>query len=234
MTHVWVTRTQPAADRFASELRRAGFSVSVEPLIRVRPTDSELQYKPADVAVFLSQHAAHMVDLDKLNTKRYLAIGNATRREVHLRGIKSCEIPEVASSEGLLAWFNEHAGGASSVLIVKGVGGRTLLRDRLLSRGMAVEECEVYRRERVKLRRTFDLRFDAIEVSSVEALRALIGRVSPGEQHILESADLVIASRRIATEACKAGFRNVHIAQDTSARAFAIRMRQLPLLKLSR
>jgi len=54
---VWITRSQPGADRQAAALRDAGHEVVVAPVIRIEATGSAPPAGPFDVLVFLSEHA---------------------------------------------------------------------------------------------------------------------------------------------------------------------------------
>ena len=228
MTRVWVTRTQPSAEPFATELRKAGLSVTTRPLIRVVPTKSKSPVLAPDAAIFLSQNAARLADLDQLQPKRYIAIGNATRLELLRKGVMCCDMPPIASSEGLLDWLNLRRVTPLSVLIVTGQGGRKLLRDGMLSHGASVEEWEVYRRECVKPRFEKVGLFDAVEISSVAALESLYWLFAQEHRCTSDGMVLVVASRRIACEARKLGFQDVQVTKDASARGFIAQLRQIP------
>jgi uroporphyrinogen-III synthase len=77
---------------------------------------------------------------------RHAAIGCATARVLEQHGIRIDACPADATSEGLLALpqFAQPAG--QQVLLVKGEGGRTVLRETLGSRGASVCVLDVYRR----------------------------------------------------------------------------------------
>ena len=148
-----------------------------------------------------------------------MAIGTATREALSNVGI-CADVPERASSDGVVANVTGTLKPASSVLVVCGEDGRGFLPDRLKSLGHNVYVWQVYRRvlgsRRPRLRRDCDI----VELSSVISMRAYWKVV---RRHALMSTEepyLVVPSRRIGKQGRLLGFGRVHVAADASARAF--------------
>lgn len=226
MTHIWVTRSQPGASRFAQSLHKAGLTVTLEPLIKVVSLQIETPVVHSDLAVFLSQNAARLADLEQLRVNRVVAIGKGTKRELEKRGLRCIGTPDIASSEGLLTWVAEKGWLGQSVLIVTGRGGRKHLRDRWLEAGLTVSEWEVYSREKVRVQSNRLASVDAIEISSSAALSSLIRNLHDNRECVLQDACLLVPSRRIGSEALKAGFREIHVTRNATASGFIQLLRQ--------
>ena len=111
--------------------------------------------------------------------------------------------------------LNEIAG--RKVLILRGVGGREYLAQTLSSRGAFTDFGELYRRQvqhHDGPRVASELRgrgLSAVTVHSGESLAAL-GELGEAHLHELFTMPLVVPSDRVAAQARKRGFLNVHNA----------------------
>jgi len=141
-------------------------------------------------------------------------IGTATAAALTQLGHRVDITPKMMSSEGLLA---EPALQVASqrVLIVRGQGGRELLRETLTQRGCTVEVCEVYERvaaqpdaaqleAAVQLLRNGEL--DVISITSVDTLSALDALLPEPERQLAHRVPLLAGSARIAAEAKALGW----------------------------
>ena len=147
---VWLTRTRPGADRQAQILRAAGHEPLVCPALTIAEEPGCAPRGPFSDVVFLSEHAVRL-GVPRLATEpwfagaRTYAVGAATAGHLAEAGIRA-DVPEDASSEGLLALPEFADARGRAVLIVCGAGGRDLLEKALAARGARVEKLVVYRR----------------------------------------------------------------------------------------
>jgi len=176
-----------------------------------------IRHATNDLVIFLSVHAvmhgAHLVSLEP--PTRVGAIGKATEAALTERGHSVHLVPESGfTSESLLAHPELADLPLQRVLLVRGEGGRTLLRDFFIERGATVDTLEVYRRVRPApdeaLREQVEARWaedgiDVVTATSVETLTNLIELLSERGRHFLRSTPLLVPSGRIADAARSAG-----------------------------
>lgn len=228
MTVVWVTRTEPGASLMARHLRRAAIQSSVAPLVSIQRITSDSPQGSYDLAVYLSQHTARCIDVGDVDAKRHIAIGAATQRALSHLGISS-ELPDHVSSEGVVKNVTENLKSGSSVLIVCGEGGRTLLPDTLRNLGYSVSVWRVYRRVRETRKPRLGRECEIVEISSVESMetyRTIIRR------HALVNSEepcLVVPSRRIGKYGKLLGFERLCVSTGASSRAFVRVIQRLTL-----
>src|SRR5690606_26730779 len=143
-----------------------------------------------DLIVFASvnavAHGAHLID--KSPTARIAAIGKATAAALAEASLPADIVPETGfTSEALLAHPDFTLPDNARVLIVRGSGGREMLRETLTARGLVVETLDVYRRVRPEIdaatRDAIEARWasegiDVVTVTSVETLHNLIALLS--------------------------------------------------------
>ncbi|MGB7906132.1 MAG: uroporphyrinogen-III synthase, partial [Steroidobacteraceae bacterium] len=149
-----VTRPAAQAGRFLALARAAGALCIPYPTLQIDRTAlddaarARLQSRAWDWAVFTSANAVEsaLAQCPAPLAMRHAAVGRATARALERRGVKVDTRPESANSEGLLELPEFAALAGRGVLLVKGSGGRELLRDALRARGADVLELEVYRR----------------------------------------------------------------------------------------
>ena len=226
---ILLTRSDKQNSVFESCLRRVpdlpdGTRIVSKPLIRavaveLPPSSKEkiLDLDRYDRIVFISQNAVEY-GLPDLNnywpqwplSLSWYAIGPATAKKLKEYGIES-EQPQLASSEGLLA-LPTLTGEVGRVLIIRGVGGRELLRETLTERGATVDYLEVYRREAIDHGAYFNRGLQAeviVPVYSGEAVDRLMELV-PDYSRL----KLIAPSRRLQTMAIESGFDKVWLAAN--------------------
>jgi uroporphyrinogen-III synthase len=102
------------------------------------------------------------------------------------------------------------------VLIVRGEGGRELLKETFVAQGMVVETREVYRRVRPNVdagrvaeieARWSDEGVDVVTATSIETLQNLQALLTERGRQLLSGATLLVPSRRIVEAAVSAGLR---------------------------
>jgi uroporphyrinogen-III synthase len=148
-----------------------------------------------------------------------MAIGATTRKALSRIGI-CAEVPEKASSEGVVASVTTTLKAGSTVLIICGEEGMTLLRERLAKLGYKVCVWCVYRRVIRSKKPLLKRDCGVVELSSVTSLQAYWQAV---RRHALISTEeplLVVPSRRIGKHGRLLGFERIHVASDASAQAF--------------
>ena len=159
---VLVTRPAGQERDLVDALERAGLECRHAPLIEIRPFDQPdarqrqllLDLSEFQHLVFVSRNAIrhgmnwiedHWPQLPVgLN---WYTVGNSSAALLAEYGVTVMTPAEDMSSEGLLALPGLQQLDEQRVLIIKGEGGRSLLREQLAARGARVEELAVYRRE---------------------------------------------------------------------------------------
>jgi uroporphyrinogen-III synthase len=220
---VVVTRPAAQARRFLELASAAGAACIPYPTLQIDRIElndqarARLQSRAWDWAVFTSANAVEsaLEQCPPPLARRHAAVGRATAHALEQRGIKVDARPASANSEGLLELpeFAELAG--CGVLLVKGSGGRELLRDALRARGADVLELEVYRRSvasptaaaaaelRLALSGTGPL---VVAVTSAEVLQSLLDHVADDDRARLRSQTLLVPGPRVAATAARLGW----------------------------
>jgi uroporphyrinogen-III synthase len=110
------------------------------------------------------------------------------------------------------------------ILLVRGSGGRELLRDTLTTRGSRVDVIEVYERSAVMLdtaqaqalqAQLHNDEIDIITVTSVDILRALEAVLDDATRTLAQRCKLLAGSKRIAQAARDSGWHGEHIIADS-------------------
>ncbi len=159
---VLLTTPPPATAELRSLLGAAGASVVALPTIQVEPvTDrtgfaSTLEKSLGETgwAVFASRSGVDAVfstlnqlglDARAFGGLRVAALGTGTTRTLRSHGITPDLIPETFVSESVVAALLERLRTDDRVLVFGAVGGRTVIRDRLLAAGISVTRLDAYR-----------------------------------------------------------------------------------------
>ena len=224
---VTLTRPDGENEHLAEMLAASGIQTDIRPLIQLTGFEESESSKQIamnidqqDLIIFISKSAVRcaMPLLDKYwpqwpTSLAWYGVGKGTAETLSGYGIKAV-YPEKPGSETLLALPEMSEVDDLKVLIVRGVGGRELLKEELAGRGAEVRYWEVYRRDR---------RQDAgwiepgdnntIVVTSMEGLESLKEQL--GDK--IKSQNIVVASNRIAEAA--SGFRRLSIASGASDQA---------------
>jgi uroporphyrinogen-III synthase len=221
---VVVTRPAAQAARFAALAAAAGARPLLLPALEIEPIEldadarSRLTPDDFDWTIYTSANAAEssLRQLPRPQRTRVAAVGRATARALEERGIVVSAVPRATpDSEGLLALdcFADLRG--SRVLILKGRGGRTLLREELARRGAEVVLGDVYERRRAgappgaleDLRRACDAGQAVVVATSAEILAALLALAPEDRCPRLRDAVLLVPGARVAAAAREHGWR---------------------------
>lgn len=223
---VLVTRPEHQAAPLCRALEAQGAAVFRFPALEIRPLAElhELRSRLGhierfDLIVFTSANAVRYgaALLDENRGLELAAIGPATARALDRAGYRvALESVEGADSESLLRHPALTALTGSRVLLIKGSGGRELLREELARRGAAVTILDVYRRECARpsaahsaaLEARFAARqIQVVTATSVELGANLLTIAGPALRGELESARWLVPGERVAASLREAGCR---------------------------
>lgn len=223
LTGLTVLVTRPAAQCavLCEEIERQGGSAIAFPAVEIEPVavQTTVTANNYDLVVFVSVNAVeHGVQHVTRNERtRIAAIGRATAAALAAAELAADIVPEAGfTSEALLAHPQLQLTNGARVLIVRGEGGRELLRDTFVQHGMSVETREVYRRVRPHVdaakvaeveARWSDEGIDVVTATSIETLQNLQALLTEHGRQLLSSTALLVPSRRIVAAAVSAGLR---------------------------
>lgn len=227
---VWVTRSQPGADRQADDLRRGGHEAVVAPVLKAVATPRPPPEGPFDVVIFLSEHAVRfglplLQQQPWMSRARVLAVGARTAAVLEAAGVDARMPAGPATSEGLLSSPMLEDVAGRRVLLVRGRGGRAVLAAELRKRGAVVVGYACYRREALS-RVDVEVRVcDAILVSSGEGLREVVQlwRAAAGRDDV----PVLVPSARVARLGVELGFSNLHDCGGADSGAVLAALRRL-------
>ncbi|HEX9207621.1 MAG TPA: uroporphyrinogen-III synthase [Steroidobacteraceae bacterium] len=240
-----VTRPAAQAGHFIELARAAGAAcvafptLEIEPLAADAATLARVREGGWNWAIFTSTNAVECGGpaLAATTAAHLAAVGRATARALEARGRRVDARPESANSEGLLALpeFAQVAG--ERILVVKGSGGRDLLRRELVARGADVLEFEVYRRSpaapdaaaRQDLRHALATSGAWVAVTSAEVLEALLQLVAADERPALLESALLVPGERVAAVARRLGWRGPVVTAPTAEDATMLEALRLHL-----
>jgi uroporphyrinogen-III synthase len=216
---VVVTRPAAQSARMLASLEAAGARTLRWPTISIEPlaldADARERWSPEryDCVIYTSANAVELAAKlwPRPRGARVAAIGQATARALQANGIEVRTTPGSGSgSEALLATMAFTSVQGQRILIVRGRGGRELLRDTLAARGADVTIAELYVRralrpdaaslERLRAAIASAPRL-AVTVTSVDILAALLEPLPADLRGTVERALLVVPAERIAVAA---------------------------------
>lgn len=235
---VLVTRPAgAAAEALCEVLHGAGYTAHSLPLLELEPLQ-ELPYPQRRMALELDAYQ-HVIFVSA-NAVRFgmecfddfwpqlpvgpdwYAVGDATAKLLAEYGVDAHTPGSRMSSEGLLDLPPLQAVSGQRVLIVKGEGGRGMLRRELARRGARVDQLACYRRRRPRLAAgelaslLARWEIEVIMVSSGEGLASLRELLSPAETSNFSHLCLIVPSERVAELARNAGFDRIVTAENAS------------------
>lgn len=228
---VLVTRPAEQAAGLVERIRRAGAEPIPFPTIAIVPvTPGALELDAlahCDTAIFVSPNAVahgypYLRDLERA-PPRIIAVGRATRETLARHGCEGVHDPgEHASSEALLDQDVLQDVAGRHICVVRGRGGRELLRETLKERGARVDYLECYRRavpadaDTAGVERALDEHPETLvaTVSSETGLSNLLAMLAePQRQRLLDRPLVVIGARQRAAARAR-GWRGPLIAAE--------------------
>lgn len=221
---VVVTRPAAQAGRFAALVEAAGARPLLLPTLEIATLELDADQRGRlspdgfDWAIFTSSNAvrAALAQLPRPRRARIAAVGRATAGALEQQGLEVAAVPATTSdSEGLLELDCFANLQGQRVLILKGRGGRTLLREELARRGAEVVLGDVYERRRAAvspddvaaLCRACAAGRAVVTATSAEVLAALLELAPEQACPRLRDADLLVPGERVAAAARDGGWR---------------------------
>ena len=222
-----VTRFSPHGERLANTLNASGIFALAQPLLEVKKSaEFENAYfvftKTYDYIIAVSTNAVNYVAkaLSGANwpSSCYLAVGKATQKKLLGATGQQVIVPkDDFSSEGLLALpcLDDLLG--KRVLILRGVGGRELLADKLAARGAVVDYYQPYQRIAIEfctshlVKRWQRQKINGAIISSVELYKRFFDIVSDEKLSWLKTLTIYVPSKRIAEQVLLSGCFNVKL-----------------------
>ncbi len=227
MNHcVLLTRPRGSNGELSRLLKQRGIKSLERPMLEIWPAPEASRQKTLALnldqcccVIFVSVNAVHygMEFLEQYWPQwpqiEWLAVGKATALALEAYGIKAA-YPDEAGSEGLLDVEQLQELTNSTVMIVRGCGGRELLATELSSRGAKVSYLEIY--QRIEL----EYREDLISDMFAHGVDIAVATSAQGMQHLLSSIGaqdvaklhLVVPSKRIGKLAGEMGCVHIHEA----------------------
>jgi uroporphyrinogen-III synthase len=223
---VLVTRPALQAEDLCKRVETLGGTALKFPLLDIEPLQVTLPDTRFDVLIFISTNAVvhGQALLDAQPQARIAAVGSATAQAIRALGHTVDVAPaHTASSESLLT-HPLLMDPPRSVLIVRGNGGRELLRDTLIARGSHVEVIECYGRvaaqpdvqQLAMLKQQLESdEVDVITITSVEILDVLATLLDAAALQLAYTRTLLAGSARIAGAARAAGWQGECIIAES-------------------
>jgi uroporphyrinogen-III synthase len=210
---VLVTRPATQAASLCLRIEAAGGEAIAFPAIAIEPIAATAVTHNYDLAIFTSVNAVHLgLPLLPIEATTHIAaIGNATAQAIaSANRTVAIVAPASHTSESLLAVPEMMNVAGKRVLIVRGLGGRDLMRTTLTERGAVVDYLEVYRRvpatpsmgEVSALEdRWQNGGVDVVTLTSVEILDSLFSLLTDRGRVLCQQTPFVAVSERIANAA---------------------------------
>lgn len=221
-----VTRPQAQAKSLVAELSSMELDVPVihQPLLSIESLDFEWPSAFFDIAIFISPNAvnhfaAHAKFDADIPAQKLIAVGASTADTLANKSTKAALFPELMNAEGLLAMPEVQVVSQQSILLVKGVGGRTTIKETMQQRGAQVQCLDVYERklpafEQQKAIQTLAIPSSVWIVTSLTAMEHL-HRILGLAKLSNHATKVIVSSDRLANAAKQKGFSIV--AQSTGA-----------------
>lgn len=228
-----VTRPAAQAGRLLELARAAGAACIPYPTLQIErialddAARTQLHSRAWDWAIFTSTNAVEsaLEQCPAPLAARHAAVGRATARMLERHGVKVDACPGGANSEGLLELPEFAALAGRGVLLIKGRGGRELLRDTLRARGADVLELDVYRRSVIAPTAAATAQLHAalanpgplvVAVTSVDVLQSLLEIVAGDDAARLRSRTLLVPGPRVAAAGVRLGWTGPVVAAATA------------------
>lgn len=236
---VGIIRPAPSCHELVSKLTQAGIMALAAPLLtfskgRDLPELSRaLTTQPKHgVVVAVSPRAVEYAsdEIARQNQVwrqdlRYVAIGQKTAQIWQSTcGIKAI-VPNLETSEGLLAMKTFSSSQGLSVVILRGNGGRTLLGEILAENGAEIRYLEAYQRHwsadalPLLAEKWRAQGIDTLVITSGEQLSYLCKTIPAKDQQWLKECHILVPSKRIYNQAVSLCFTTINCINSTSNHA---------------
>ncbi|OUS28124.1 hypothetical protein A9Q98_07675 [Thalassotalea sp. 42_200_T64] len=221
---ILLTRPLKKSQQLAKVISPLASHIEITPLFDYQAGEQQsylpqqlIEFAP-DIIIFVSPAAvdfAFSQNHVQSNLARtlFIAVGTATADVLKAHGIENVITPEQQNSEGLLALEQLLAVENKQILIVRGNGGRELIKQQLEQRGAKVAYNEVYKRQWLTLNneQTIDKwrkdKINCIVVTSSELLQHTLSYID--DKDWANDCIWLVASSRIAAQASAHGVTTV-------------------------
>lgn len=150
-----VLRPGPVGSQLAEALCGNDMSARHAPTLAINSLQFTAPSARYDAIIFISptavMHGEKLLREIETLTQTVIAVGSGTAMKLSEAGIKDVLIPDTFNSEGLLAMTELQQPADKRILIVKGQGGRPLLKESLIAQGARCETLDVYEREPIRI-----------------------------------------------------------------------------------
>lgn len=156
MVKLLVLRPGPVGNQLAETLCNNTLTAKHAPTLVINKLEFTIPSSQYDAVIFISPTA--VIHSDKLHpfleslTTTIIAVGSGTAMKLSESGFSDVQIPNTFNSEGLLAMAELQQPAEKKILIVKGSGGRPLLKESLIAQGASCDTIDVYEREPVQIK----------------------------------------------------------------------------------
>lgn len=223
-----VTRSGKSGQQLVELLKVAGVTSYFIPTLKIQKEALIISAEDFQQAIFVSRNAVkYSLETEQLLKdflpSQLIAVGSGTAARLEENGYKEVLVPTISNSEGLLALSQLHNVKGQHILIVKGVGGRELLEEKLSERGAICHPLEAYSRVENEIDESLWQDFlktkplSIVTLASGDALTALNRKLHGSK--LKQSLTLVVASQRIAELATTKGFKQVVVVHSASNEA---------------
>lgn len=221
------TRPESQQAKTAHAIKLAGGTAIPMPLIQIHSLDTQPalpELNTIDHIIFISIHAVKcfFATYQSLTWPKHIhtyALGEGTRAELMQHNITKINIPTVSDSEHLLKLASLQDIQSKTCIIVKGIGGRTLIKNTLQAKGASVIELDIYERRVTDLNQATLLKLwhndalDIILISSETALQNLLKHLDEAQKQWIAEKPFIVLSERLKLACHKAGIKHVLIYQ---------------------
>ena len=223
------TRPKQQASSLAQAIESAG-GLSIDlPVLAIKPTENiwknklPLSLEKFHYAIFTSANAVNCFFTEVSpqtwpNNTKILAIGQGTTNALIQQGVPTPTCPKQADSEHLLMLDALQNIKNQDILLIKGQGGRTLIKTTLIARGAYVSVLDVYQRvlpqhnkKRIQTLWHEDA-VDIILITSETALVHLFTLFSEQAHPWLCSKPFLVISERLRKAAYDRGIHTVMVS----------------------
>lgn len=225
-----ITRPTGQADQLINKIRsvienQAGenspIAVKHLPLLQIMSLEFDLpETSNFEAAIFISGNAAnYFFSKRQLSDTKLFAVGENTALQVEKHCSQKVIFPSQMNAEGLLDLPDLKSIRGQDWLIVKGEGGRSILRQTLVERGAFVSELDVYQRKLPDLEQQQTIykaqnQQSVWIITSAEALEHL-HRILELNKTPTHQTKIIVSSDRLAIMAKQKGF--LIVAQSKGA-----------------
>ena len=223
--NIVITRPKHQNSVLAEKCRLLGIGCHCFPCIDITPLDltsvhTQLEYAldEYDFVCFTSPNAVFH-GLNSLPQLKHLpahthvaAVGESSARALRSNGFSNIITPATTTdTEGLLSALEQYPLAGRKVLIIKGIGGRELLKSALQNQDCVVNTCDVYQRVLPTTNNPLPEQIDAICFTSSESAENFMQLNNLAEDTWLLDCQTLVGHPKISEKVSSLGFKKTPI-----------------------